>query len=160
MKVHQKTIGNTDVWFTPKNIIDSLGEFDLDPCTSMDRPWDTAKNHFTIDRDGLSQEWYGRVWCNPPFNRNYRAKWMARMEQHGNGIMLIPAACETKAFKTHVLDSADGILMLNHRPHFFYSDGSKSKLNCGCTICLVAYGKYNLDMLLKSGLGTILTVVK
>ena len=37
--------GNTstgkDEWLTPPEIIKSLGEFDLDPCSPINRPWAT-----------------------------------------------------------------------------------------------------------------------
>jgi hypothetical protein len=37
---------NNDTWLTPPTIIQSLGEFDLDPCSPINRPWNTAKNHY------------------------------------------------------------------------------------------------------------------
>ena len=156
MKAHQLPIGKNDEWLTPPDIIKSLGAFDLDPCAPVVRPWDTAKIHYTIDDDGLSKEWVGRVWCNPPFSRKERHLWMEKMSEHGNGILLIPANMETKAFKKNVWGKADGILILNSRPHFHYVDGSRAKANSGATICLVAYGKDNLVYLLKSGLGIVL----
>jgi len=81
------------------------------------------------------------------------------MANHGNGIMLIPAACETEAFRTTVLSKASGILMLNHRPHFCDVRGNPAKANSGCTICLVAYGAENLAALICSGLGSVLKVI-
>lgn len=153
MKQHQKSIGINDEWLTPPWIMEKLGRFDLDPCSPVVRPWDTANVHLTIDDDGLSSKWFGRVWCNPPFNRTQRHLWMRKMAEHGNGVMLVPAACETDAFRRYVFGVADGLLMLNRRPHFHFVDGTEAKANSGCTICLVAYGKQNLEVLLDSGLG-------
>lgn len=102
MKQHQTTIGKNDEWLTPPEIIKALGVFDLDPCAPISPPWKTAKNHYSENDDGLSKKWNGRVWCNPPFNRNVRPKWMKKMSEHNNGIMLVPAACETKAFYDYV----------------------------------------------------------
>jgi hypothetical protein len=48
-----------DEWLTPKSIIDALGEFDLDPCSPVVRPWNTAKKHLTIEDDGLLTDWGG-----------------------------------------------------------------------------------------------------
>lgn len=31
----EKSANSTDEWYTPKEIIDALGEFDLDPCASV-----------------------------------------------------------------------------------------------------------------------------
>lgn len=40
-------------WLTPKNLIDILGPFDLDPCYSLPHPWETASSFFTENDDGL-----------------------------------------------------------------------------------------------------------
>jgi hypothetical protein len=64
---NEPTVAGTEVWLTPPHIIQSLGNFDLDPCASIDRPWDTAAHHYTVEDDGLIQPWFGRVWCNPPY---------------------------------------------------------------------------------------------
>ena len=153
MKAHQKTIGKNDEWLTPPWVLEQLGEFDLDPCAPIERPWDTAKHHYTVKDDGLGREWFGRVFCNPPFNRYERPKWMQKMAEHGNGIMLLPAAGETKAFADHVWGKCSGILMLKRRPHFHYVNGVEAHANSGCTIMLIAYGINNLEVLKQSGLG-------
>lgn len=157
MKAHQRTVGKNDEWLTPKWVLNALGEFDLDPCAPIERPWDTARKHYTIEDDGLKQEWNGRVWLNPPFNRYERPLWMRKMADHNNGIMLIPAACETEAFADHVFGKCTGLLMLNKRPHFHYVTGEQAKANSGCTIALIAYGEANFKALLNSGLGFALT---
>ena len=159
MKAHQKTIGKNDEWLTPKWILDPLGEFDLDPCAPIERPWDTAKNHYTILDDGLNKSWFGRIWCNPPFNRNIRQEWMLRMANHNNGILFVPAATETKSFARCVWGKCSGILFLKRRPHFCYVDGTRAKANSGCTISLIAYGVDNFNILRQSGLGFTLVEV-
>lgn len=83
---------------------------------------------------------------------------MKRMAEHNNGIMLIPAACETKVFQKWVFQKATGLLMLDHRPHFHYVDGTRAPANSGCTICLVGYGEHNFEVLQRCGLGTPLVV--
>lgn len=153
MKAHQQTIGKNDEWLTPPEIMNVLGAFDLDPCAPVNRPWDTAKAHYTILDDGLSKPWTGRVWLNPPFNRTERPKWMKRMAEHNNGIMLIPAAGETKPFADYVWGKCAGILILNKRPHFYFVDGQRAGANSGCTISLIAYGLENFEVLKNSGLG-------
>lgn len=85
--------GNSgDVWLTPKHIIDALGKFDLDPCAApLPRPWETASASFIEADDGLSQEWFGRVWRNPPYGRGIGA-WMKKMAEHakaGGGVSLL-----------------------------------------------------------------------
>lgn len=53
-----------DEWLTPPEILVALGEFDLDPCAPVVRPWPTAKHHFTVEDDGLNQSWYSLAELN------------------------------------------------------------------------------------------------
>ena len=157
MKKHQANYGKSDDWITPKYIIDALGGFDLDPCQTKGIATHTAATSWTVDDNALERQWHGRVWVNPPWM--LRPLFMQKMAEHGSGIMLMPAAMETRAFKAYVFGRCSGILAMNHRPRFLRPDGSIPDVNCGCTICLVSYdkeGKYNLNALLNSGLGTLL----
>ena len=167
MKAHQRTIGKNDEWLTPPEIFNALGLFDLDPASieggiGHKLPWPMAEINISPSMNGLSDEWWAplpmsgrkpRVWLNPPFNRYQRPKWMRKMAEHGNGIMLIPAATETKAFFDYVWAKADAICFLRGRPHFHHVDGTRAKGNCGCSIALVAYGKANARILASAKLG-------
>lgn len=135
-----------DDWLTPPHIIEELGPFDLDPCSPVIRPWDTAKNYYNAIDNGLWQPWFGRVWLNPPYGRE-TVKWMHRLSAHGNGIALIMARTETNMFFAHVWQKAQGILFLRGRISFHHVDGSLSKHNCGAPSVLVAYGYDNADRL-------------
>jgi hypothetical protein len=35
---HQKTIGDSQSWITPRHVLDALGVFDLDPAGAFPRP--------------------------------------------------------------------------------------------------------------------------
>lgn len=76
-----------DEWLTPPHIMAALGEFDLDPCAPINRPWPTATTHFTVVDDGLNSDWEGRVFCNPPYGRETQ-KWLNKCAEHGNCIAL------------------------------------------------------------------------
>lgn len=78
----------TDEWYTPKWIIDALGGFDLDPCAPSERFY-TAERCYTKSINGLSQNWEGRVWLNPPYKNPLIGKFMKRLAEHGNGIALV-----------------------------------------------------------------------
>lgn len=39
----EKSANSTDEWYTPPEIIESLGSFDLDPCAPVQPLWQTAK---------------------------------------------------------------------------------------------------------------------
>jgi DNA N-6-adenine-methyltransferase (Dam) len=143
---HQSANMKKDEWLTPPDIVESLGEFDLDPCSPINRPWDTAKRHFNVNDDGLSRQWDGRVWMNPPYGK-HTGVWLEKLAQHGNGIALIFARTETKMFFDHVWDKADALLFLRGRLHFHHVDGSRANANAGAPSVLIAYGKENVEAL-------------
>ena len=155
---HQSAKMGKDEWLTPPEIITFLGPFDLDPCSPINRPWDTAKNHFTIEDDGLTKEWTGKVWCNPPYGIE-TSKWLNKLADHGNGIALIFARTETKMFFDHVWNKADSLLFIEGRLYFHHVDGTRAKANSGAPSVLVAYGKENTEILKKSTIsGKLITL--
>jgi ParB family chromosome partitioning protein len=59
-------------WYTPAMFIDLarkvLGAIDLDPATSVQANKQVkAKRIFTSETDGLSEDWKGNIWLNPPY---------------------------------------------------------------------------------------------
>lgn len=143
--------GITDTWLTPPEIVNALGPFDLDPCAAVGQPWATASTMFTVEDDGMAQDWHGFVWCNPPFGPE-AGKWLDRLADHGNGIGLVPARTETRWFVGVVWERADAVLFLHGRPHFHHIDGTRAKANSGAPICLVAYGPEAVERLDNCGL--------
>ncbi|MBF6607760.1 MAG: adenine methyltransferase, partial [Flavobacterium sp.] len=143
---HQSAKMLKDEWLTPPEIIKSLGDFDLDPCSPINRPWNTAKKHFTINDNGLIQDWEGRVWCNPPYGLE-ASKWLSKLAEHDNGIALIFARTETKMFFEYVWNNADAVLFIEGRLHFHHVDGSRAKANAGAPSVLIAYGIENAKIL-------------
>lgn len=63
--------GNNE-WYTPGEYIeaarDVLKEIDLDPASSeAAQKTVKAAKFFTPEDDGLTQDWFGKVWLNPPY---------------------------------------------------------------------------------------------
>jgi hypothetical protein len=61
-------------WYTPAKYIETarrvLGQIDLDPASSeMAQRTVRADRYFSERDDGLSQQWQGRVWLNPPYTQ-------------------------------------------------------------------------------------------
>ena len=140
----------TDVWLTPPHILGSLGVFDLDPCSPLDRPWDTASKHYTIEDDGLAQVWGGRVWMNPPYGP-VMGTWMKKLADHGDGIALVFARTETKAFFEQVWPRADALMFLRGRLRFCNPAGEPQD-NAGSPSVLIAFGVENVRALESCGL--------
>ena len=142
---------NTKVeWLTPPELVKQLGKFDLDPCCPIDAPFYHAKNHYTIIDDGLSKEWKGRVYLNPPYGRGMEL-WLEKLKQHGNGIALIFARTETKCFFEHIWHDADAILFVKGRIKFYHVSGVQGGTP-GAPSVFIAYGKENAIALQNSGI--------
>lgn len=144
----ERTENNKDEWLTPPEIVQSLGEFDLDPCSPINRPWPTAKRHLTVNDDGLAHSWEGRVWCNPPYG-NQTGRWMEKLADHGNGIALIFARTETSTFFRSVWPRADAIFFFKGRIAFHHVTGEKAK-PAGAPSVLIAYGENNHEAIDKA----------
>lgn len=133
------------VALTPKYLVESLGEFDLDPCAAP--YWPLAKKNYVIEhgQNGLALPWYGRVWLHPPVSR--ASDFLDRLSMVGNGIALVYARVETEWFHKLVWQRATGVLFLKGRLTFLDRDQQPYKANAGGPSCLVAYGNSNVRAL-------------
>jgi len=107
MTVHY--LSETPEHYTPQSIIDATlecfgGQIDLDPCSNdIGDPNVPAEHHYTADEDGLSYQWLGRVYMNPPYGREIK-KWVDKLcSEHEAGrideaIALVPSRTDTKWF--------------------------------------------------------------
>jgi len=142
-----------DEWYTPPEIIHSLGEFDLDPATSPEafKLNKSAKLIYTVKDDGLQQQWKGRIWLNPPYSNPLIQQFLIKMAEHDNGIALVFAKIEAKWFHDIVLRHATAIKFLYDRVRFFKPDGTQG-LQPRNGSMLVAYGMENARILSENTL--------
>lgn len=166
---HESTYNESKEWYTPRELFRALNvQFDLDPCSPGQDivPWIPAQIHLTIRDDGLTANWFGNVFMNPPYGSD-TPKWMRRLVKHGNGIALVFARPDTQWFHAYV-PKADAVCFIKGRLHFvpaekaaFYADGQyKPKAGCGAASMLVAYGSHNAASLFESQLGLTFPVIK
>jgi hypothetical protein len=95
-----QTSGNVE-WYTPFEIVNAAREamdgIDLDPASCVvANETVKATTIFTINDDGLSRDWRGRVWMNHPFGRN-NAKWVAKLVGEYESGRVEQACCITFA---------------------------------------------------------------
>lgn len=99
-------------WETPQELFDELNEkyrFTLDPAASPENA--KCGKYFTLEDDGLAQDWQGEtVFCNPPYGRQL-GKWIEKCATEAQKpdtkvVMLIPARTDTAAFHDHILGKA------------------------------------------------------
>lgn len=86
-------------WETPQWLFDQLDAefgFELDVCATPENA--KCERYFTPEHDGLSQEWTGVCWMNPPYGREI-GRWMRKAyESSLNGatvVCLVPARTDT-----------------------------------------------------------------
>ena len=89
----------TDVWATPQAVFDRLNaefRFDLDVCALPENA--KCRRYFTPATNGLSQEWKGVCWMNPPYGREI-SQWMQKAFdsslQGATVVCLVPARTDT-----------------------------------------------------------------
>ena len=102
-----KNTGDVE-WVTPPRIVSAarsiMGSIDLDPASSHEaQRLVKAGAYFTKDHSGLENDWFGRVWLNPPYKKGlvseFVDKLIAEMQIYHRvtqAIMLTNNATETK----------------------------------------------------------------
>lgn len=115
---------NTNEWATPRKFFEELDaefHFDLDPCSTHENA--KCKRHFTIEDDGLAQDWGGaKVFCNPPYGREI-GTWVRKCYEESRKpntlvVMLIPSRTDTLWFHTWIYHKAREIRFIRGRLHF------------------------------------------
>ena len=102
---------STVEWETPKELFEALNKrfrFELDVCATAENS--QCSRWFDKETDGLSREWKGRCWMNPPYGREIGA-WVrkARQEAERGALVvgLLPARTDTKWWHENVLGHAE-----------------------------------------------------
>lgn len=108
-KPHVSNNSGNNEWYTPKKYVDAarrvLGGIDLDPAScAYANETVQAERFYSVEDDGLTKEWRGRVWMNPPYNAESVVKFTEKFvdeyeARHINeGIVLVNNATETSWF--------------------------------------------------------------
>lgn len=142
MTVHERPVGASVEWYTPPSLFDALGlRFDLDPASpDPPVPWVPADQFYW--EDGHLLPWEGRVWLNPPYGPD-AVPFIDRMIHHDQGLMLLPARTETRAFQ-RAAAAASYVVFLRDRLHFVRPNGVASRASFASV--LMAFGG-DTDML-------------
>ncbi len=99
-----------DVWQTPDSLLDLLGHIDLDPCAGPDT--NIGDTNYTESDDGLTQDWFGRVFVNPPFTQ--KTEWLEKVieERDNTDVIFVvtPDSTDTKSWwHGYIAEHADYI---------------------------------------------------
>jgi len=110
-KPHVSNNSGNNEWYTPPEYIEAartvLETIDLDPASSeVANQFVKAEKFYTIEDDGLSKEWNGRVWMNPPYAARLVEKFTKKLYQHlklnhvSEAIILVNNATETRWYQS------------------------------------------------------------
>lgn len=100
-------------WTTPIELFKELDKefhFTLDPCSTHENA--LCEKHYTIDEDGLKQDWGGEtVYCNPPYGREVK-HWVKKCYEESlkdNTTIVLPifARTDTKYFHDYIYKKAE-----------------------------------------------------
>lgn len=122
--------------YTPIEYLESarevLGKFDLDPASNeMAQANVRADLFYTVDDDGLSKEWSGKVWMNPPYTARVINVFISKLVNHykegvvTDAIVLTNNNTDTSWFH-EAANTASAICFTAGRINFLKRDGSKS----------------------------------
>ena len=149
---HYLPKGTSDEHYTPKALFEALDvQFDLDVCAPHDGTNAKATKWFCkCCSDGLTSNWFGNVWMNPPYSKPN--DWVHKFVQHGHGIALLPIT--RGKWWDGIWDQADAIMPLTYNYKFERPDGMPSKPIVFRT-ALYAIGAINAEALHRHGGGRV-----
>jgi hypothetical protein len=159
MALHEQSIGASDEWYTPPYVFEALGcHFDLDAASPGQAitPWIPADRFIT--EHSLETEWPGFTWLNAPFGgRNGLVPWLAKFEQYGDGVALVPDRTSAPWFQRYVLRS-ELVLIVARKIRFLLPNGQEGRSPAQGT-CLYSFGprgRAALERAARHGLGVLM----
>ncbi|MEK6833214.1 MAG: DNA N-6-adenine-methyltransferase [Nanoarchaeota archaeon] len=101
----------TDLWSTPQHLFNELNKefnFTVDVCANKNN--NKCNFFYSVDDDGLKQNWTGICWMNPPYGREIK-KWIKKAYESGkNGTIvvgLLPSRTDTSWFHDFIYGKAE-----------------------------------------------------
>jgi len=103
-KAHVSNNSGENEWYTPECYIESakkvMGNIDLDPASSEIANQTVKANLFySQEEDGLSKEWFGNVWMNPPYSQPLIFQFITKLVESNKinqAIVLVNNGTETQ----------------------------------------------------------------
>jgi len=134
--VHVSQNSGNNEWYTPKTFIESarevMGSIDVDPASSAKaNKVVKADIFFTEKDDGLSFEWSGTVFMNPPYASDLISKFTTHLvdeiecDRVTQAIVLVNNATETKWFQA-LADKMRAVCFPASRVDFWHPSGKPS----------------------------------
>lgn len=135
-KPHVSFNSGNNEWYTPSEFVEAarrvMGEIELDPASSDIANQTVNANHYlTAEQDGLTFDWSGKVWMNPPYASELIGRFTEKLTEHfvngdiDEAIVLVNNATETGWFQG-MLEHASAVCFLRRRVKFLDVEGNAS----------------------------------
>ena len=130
-----------EVWETPQDLFNRLNDefhFDIDVCATPENA--KCSKFFSPLNDGLSQDWQGVCWMNPPYGKKIGV-WMKKdMEAKTTVVCLVPSRTDTKWWHDFAM-KANEIRFIKGRLKF-----GNSKNSAPFPSAIIVFGKTHKDL--------------
>lgn len=120
-------------WYTPAQYIDMarkvLGRIDLDPASSeLANETVKAAEFYTSQDNGLTQDWHGNIWLNPPYSQPAIAQFAEKMveewqAQRADAAIVLTHNYTDTAWFQKLASHATAICFTRGRVRFVSADG-------------------------------------
>jgi phage N-6-adenine-methyltransferase len=123
-------------WYTPAQYLELaravMGTINLDPATSeIANRVVQAEQIFTLEENGLTQEWHGTVWMNPPYAQPYIQHFIEKLVEevkagHTRQAIALTHNYTDTAWFHHAAEHCQAICFTRGRIAFVNPDGEKA----------------------------------
>ena len=150
-------------WYTPSKYIEAartvMGSIDLDPAScELAQETVQASQYFTIDENGLTKEWRGNVWLNPPYSKEsvglFAAKLVEETANLSQAIVLVNNATDTQWFH-EIASVATAICFVRGRIKFNDKNGKPANTPVQGQVCIYVGGNAEKFCLVFSSFGIV-----
>ena len=121
-------------WYTPAVYVEAarqaMGSIDLDPASSdMANEVVKAARYCTVETDGLSYEWGGTIWMNPPYSSDLVGRFISKLvderDNYEQAVVLVNNATETEWFRK-LISVANAVCFPYGRIRYYSPNGKNN----------------------------------
>ena len=133
-KPHVVNNSGENEWYTPAVYVEAarkaMGSIDLDPASSnMANEIVKAARYCTAETDGLSYEWGGNIWMNPPYSSDLVSKFISKLvdecDNYEQAVVLVNNATETEWFR-RLISIASAVCFPYGRIRYYSPNGKNN----------------------------------
>lgn len=157
-----KYTGNEE-WYTPKKYIDMarnvMGGIDIDPASNnFANLTVNATTYYTKEDDGLSKDWEGKVWLNPPYSSIISEFINKICNSNVEAVVLTNNSTDTKWYQQAAIN-CNAICFTSGRINFYNTEQKKSSPTNGQSFFYFGNNKEKFNSIFKE-IGFVVEVIK